>query len=590
MVSFKLKLTLYFLVLALLPLAAAFVGFGAVVDTSETRLVDGRLYAGLRAATAAYDEELQVAERTAGRLAGDARFQRALARRDEGAISGLLAGRPNLRVSGPGLAIGQAAALGATREAAVLGPGARELGLVTAVVPLDARLVRRLRRRSGLEDFEHVLVLVGDRIAASSGSLGGRLSAPRGTTTTVRIGGASYRALAARAPAERPRIALAVASPQSRIEDAKGLATRQLLAMLAVTLLLVVAVAYLEGRSIVLTVRQLVDGARAVAGGRLHERVPVRGRDELALLARTFNEMAEQLEARAADLDAERRRLRDATVRFGEALASTHDTRALLQSVAATIVEATDAAGAVVRGQGGDIVRVGRIDGEGLERIELPLRAGRVDFGRLELLKEGFADEDREAAALLAGQAVVALENARLHRIVEREALVDQLTGLANRRQVERVLDAEITRATRFGTPLAVAVVDLDGFKRVNDIHGHQAGDAVLRELADVLRGGLRQFDVASRWGGEEFLVVLPGTDADGAARVAERLRAAVSARAVHTADAAPLHVTASFGVAAFEGSGDREDVVRAADAALYEAKRAGKDRVVVAAARAAHR
>ena len=582
MVSFRLKLAFYFLALALLPLSAAFLGFRGIVNDSETRLVDAQLHSGLRATITAYDEELADAAAQAEQLASDSAFQRALARRDRRALQRIVASRPNLRVVAGDFRAGAPRSGGATRASVVLGPGGRELGSVIAEVPLDAALVRQLRLRSGLEGDEHVLVLRGARIVAASGAFAGRLAAPQGTTSTVSLGGREYRALAANAAGDGSRITLAAVSPQEGIDAARAETARRLLGVLAVTLILVVAVAYLEGRSIVTTIGRLVHAARAIAGGSMHQRVPVRGRDELALLGRTFNEMAEQLEARQADLDAERRRLREATMRFGQALAATHDTRALLRSVAETIVEATHAAGAVVRGREGDIVRVGDPDASG-ERMELPLTAGIVEFGRLELSKAHFEDEDREAAVLLAGQAVVALENARLHRIVERQALVDELTGLANRRQAERTLDAELTRAARFGTPVSVALVDLDGFKGVNDVYGHQAGDAVLRELASALIAGLRQFDVASRWGGEEFLLVLPGTDADGAARVAERLRAAIASRAVPTAGGAVLHVTASFGVAAYPPAGDREELVAAADGALYEAKRAGKNRVVSA-------
>lgn len=582
MFSFRIKLALYFLVLALLPLTAAFVGFRAIVDESETRLVDARLNAGLRASVAAYDEELDAAAAAADGLAREPAFQRALARRDRVALVGLLRGHRTLRVEARGLALGAREGRAARREATVVGPSGERLGTVTAFVRLDRRLAERLRLRSGLGAREHLLVLAGDRIVASTDAFRGTFTARRGETATVLVGGDRYRALAAPTPGQRQRVTLAVVSPQQLIDAAKATATRQLLAVLLATLLLVVAVAYLEGRSIVITVGQLVAAARAIAGGRLRERVPVRGRDELALLARTFNGMAEQLEGRLADLEAERRRLREATMRFGQALAATHDTRALLRSVAETIVEATRADGAVVRGREGDIVRVGDPEADG-ERMELPLTAGRVEFGRLELAKVRFEDEDREAAVLLAGQAVVALENARLHRIVEREALVDELTGLANRRQAERVLGIELTRAARFGTPLAVALIDLDDFKGVNDVYGHQAGDAVLRELADVLGAGLRQFDVAARWGGEEFLVVLPGTDAVGATRVAERLRAAVAGRAVPTPGGAVLHVTASVGVASYPACQTREEVVAAADEALYEAKRTGKNRVVAA-------
>jgi diguanylate cyclase (GGDEF)-like protein len=214
------------------------------------------------------------------------------------------------------------------------------------------------------------------------------------------------------------------------------------------------------------------------------------------------------------------------------------------------------------------------------ESIQLPLQAGQFNFGTLTLFGASFTDDQRMTAASLSAHAVVALENARLHRIVEHQALVDGLTGLANRRQCERSLTSELARAQRFAGPLAVVVADLDDFKDVNDRFGHPAGDVVLREFAAVLRETLRDADLAGRWGGEEFILILPGTDVDGAVKLAERIREELRNRAIVTPDGASISITSSFGVASYPPAQSEEKLVAAADSALYAAKRAGKDRV----------
>jgi diguanylate cyclase (GGDEF)-like protein len=141
----------------------------------------------------------------------------------------------------------------------------------------------------------------------------------------------------------------------------------------------------------------------------------------------------------------------------------------------------------------------------------------------------------------------------------------------------------ELARLERFGGELAIVVADLDWFKDVNDRFGHPSGDAVLRELAQLLQETVRDVDLAGRWGGEEFLVILPGTDLAGGAQVAERLRLALARRIVLSADGTPIPVTASFGVAATPPASTASELFSAADAALYEAKRNGKNRVEVA-------
>jgi diguanylate cyclase (GGDEF)-like protein len=295
--------------------------------------------------------------------------------------------------------------------------------------------------------------------------------------------------------------------------------------------------------------------------------------------------MADQLQARLEELESERPRLREAVTRFGDALAATHDTDHLMRAIVETAVEATGATGGMLIGSDGQVVEVGA-PGTGSDQLELPLRAGRDEsFGTLFLFGRNFDEEARLTAASLVGQSVIALDNAKLHRIVERQALVDGLTGLANRRQCEEALDAELSRAARFGGPLSIVFGDLDDFKVVNDDHGHPVGDTVLREFARVLERSVREVDLAGRWGGEEFLLILPGTDGAGALRLAQRVRDYLEGRTLLTPEGVPVRVTASFGVAEYEPGTEPERLIAAADAALYEAKRNGKNRVQAAPA-----
>ena len=154
------------------------------------------------------------------------------------------------------------------------------------------------------------------------------------------------------------------------------------------------------------------------------------------------------------------------------------------------------------------------------------------------------------------------------------EARIDSLTGLANRRALEEVLAAEISRAQRFAHQLAVVVLDLDRFKEINDSFGHAAGDVMLRAVSQLLSSLARQGDTVARWGGEEFVIVLPETDLAGASRFAERLRRTIEAQAV-----GEMKTSTSCGVATMLPEDSVDDLLRAADQALYLAKSNGRNR-----------
>ncbi|MFP5502288.1 MAG: GGDEF domain-containing protein, partial [Candidatus Sericytochromatia bacterium] len=161
------------------------------------------------------------------------------------------------------------------------------------------------------------------------------------------------------------------------------------------------------------------------------------------------------------------------------------------------------------------------------------------------------------------------------------ESLRDPLTGLLNRRTLDDALMRMVAFARRSGHPLSLLMLDLDHFKRVNDTHGHEAGDAVLKAFASVLSGSLRASDMAVRYGGEEFLAVLPDTGTDAALGVAEKLRRAVENLAIPMGEAV-VRPTVSIGVATLAAGESGEALIGRADRALYRAKGEGRNRAAV--------
>ena len=273
---------------------------------------------------------------------------------------------------------------------------------------------------------------------------------------------------------------------------------------------------------------------------------------------------------------------REALALVGDALAATHNPRVLLPVILEVITEATGALGGQIFAGGEEVAWIGEVGGD---RKPLSLGLGFTDDGETTLLLfpegDGFGKETKTLAEWLASQASVALDNARLHDIVQRQAITDDLTGLVNRRRFIEALDAEIERARQFASPLTIVLADLDNFKQVNDEFGHHGGDVVLRAFADLIRSHVRDVDVSGRIGGEEFAILLPETDRAGAARVAERMRGSLNAVPIAITEDHSIHAASSFGVAELVPDQSGDDLLRAADTALYRAKDEGKNRVV---------
>jgi diguanylate cyclase (GGDEF)-like protein len=197
---------------------------------------------------------------------------------------------------------------------------------------------------------------------------------------------------------------------------------------------------------------------------------------------------------------------------------------------------------------------------------------------------QGGRQGSRQQLASTVGEAIkLSLANLRLRAQLRGQAIHDSLTGLFNRRYLEESLPRELHRARRENIPLCVVMLDLDHFKRFNDRFGHAAGDALLRALGQVLREKLRQSDIACRYGGEEFALVLPDSSPEAAQQRVEEIRLLVRKLDIRYGDQSLGPVTLSAGIAAAgDDRSDARDLLRASDEALYAAKQAGRDCIVV--------
>lgn len=371
---------------------------------------------------------------------------------------------------------------------------------------------------------------------------------------------------------------------------------------------------------------------------------PDRAVEQLAAWLEQLERRLVDLEDRVRELEGSGHEFRETLNRLGEALVNTHDRTAIVSAVLDASVHHLRAAagvfylvaggrdrlrpmvtsgtadeggtvGELVVGEGvaGHAAQTGHValwpgPGPGPDRdragpspaeppagaapaVALPVRAGGHIWGVLALYGhsagETFSASDVQTLTALVRQVEPAIQNTYLYEEAERLAITDGLTSLWNRRHFELRAKAELQRAVRFGEPFSIVMVDVDWFKRVNDEHGHQTGDAVLIELAQRFIGAVRDVDVVARIGGEEFALILPSTDEPGGAQAAERVRAAVAASPFALQDGA-LAVTVSAGVATWPVNGTTvRELLASADAALYEAKEAGRNRVVSAPPRA---
>ena len=244
----------------------------------------------------------------------------------------------------------------------------------------------------------------------------------------------------------------------------------------------------------------------------------------------------------------------------------------------------------IIAGAAAEDAGAGSSEGDDLAALCVPLIAsgrlvGAVQATRKSVGGHAFKQEEARVVELVCASLATAMANAIDYHDATRQTLIDDLTRLYNVRYLYQTLEGEIRRARRYGSAVSVVFMDLDGFKLVNDVYGHRAGSATLTEVAQVIARTVRASDFVARYGGDEFVLMLPETPAKRALQMAERVRQRIANNRFKGGVGADIYLTASFGVASFpEHATQAEKLIELADAAMYEAKQREKNNVKLAA------
>src|SRR3954454_222816 len=618
--SFRGRLTLFFLLIVVLPMIALAVLVTQIATDSTNGKADARLAEGLDSALTLYRDDAASAADAAKSVADDPRLAAAFGSGQGGqavALARDLASQNGIeavvleRPGGDNVASAGSDTLVAPYRLGLTGPGG-EIGSLTVSTTTPSAYLARVNHPTGTNG---TLIFSG-QVAASTVNARSPELPPSGHSSDVDVNGEDLRAAATDLPPPED-LKLVLFSPR----ESGGFFSSSPLVIGALILFFLIAFLFVLTLLRVLggQVRSMLEAARRLGQGDFSQKVPVVGGDEMAGLASEFNKMSDQLGAQMEELRRQKVEIDRSVRRIGQAFASGLDREGLLRVVVETALGACGAAYGTIAlrgGEGGeadagtpsdpiqDLVVVAEGDAlkeDGLvERHEgvvhalaSPLRRlgeQPENVGVMTVAREGedFTSGERDVFLYLVGQVASSIENISLHELVSRQAVTDELTGLSNQRRFRELIAKEDERAHRFGHDLSLLLLDIDDFKQVNDTHGHLKGDDVLRMVGRVLDQESRGIDEPARYGGEEFAVALPETGLAGAVELAERIRARIEAERVAGVDGQPaLRVTASVGAASIPVSAaGARDLIAAADAALYEAKRSGKNRVVTAPAK----
>jgi diguanylate cyclase (GGDEF)-like protein len=646
--SFRGRLRLFFVLIVIVPMIAAAIVLFVLTSRSETGKADAGIAAGARSAFAVHETQERQTADEARRVASDPELRTALVERRLPAAGQRIrelvgGGIEAIEIRSPRgelLARAGSSSAVAPRGTTVDSEDGRELAVLRVFATEAATLAARVRQLTGLDA---TIYRRGRPLATTLDDPPPRSAhGTAGESQELEVGGSKYRGrVDPIGEAAGPPIEMAVAQPADALNDRIARNRLLIAALLGVFLILAALSALLIGSSLTGQIGEFLAAAKRLGRGDFRHPVPVHGHDEFAELGNQFNSMSSQLAGKIEEVERKRGELEETIRRVGDALATGLDRQGVMElavkqavdaceaesgraltldtsvfsgceagssdpaleealeaseraafaispEVGAELLEALDSVAGQVLHSSRRRAVASEARGAYARTVVLRHLVGPPEFlGALSIARKGRAFDRTEAELLeyLAGQAVVSIENANLHATVERQAVTDELTRLANTRAFWSILGRELERSRRFGSALGLIMLDIDDFKQINDRHGHQQGDEVLAQVASALRAHSRDIDVPARYGGEEMAVILPGTDLSGAVQVAERMRQAVErVRVPDARGRGSLRVTASFGVADARDSSDSPDaLVASADAALYRAKRAGKNRVAQA-------
>ena len=609
--SFRTRLTTFFVVIVVVPMAAVGILVFRLIDDSQQGKVAARASGLASAVASTYDNSSRAARFDAQTIARDISRVPQRALRARLASLSVEAGVARVVVTQGAQTLADVGSTSAIAPGVALVRGLP--GHTARMVAVSEITARRYAQELAGPDFGVVVQQGPKTLGSSLTGADGRAWRGHGV---AKIGNVNYQFVTQRfAGFGGSQVKVIVFSDEAATSGSVG--GSQIVAGLFIAgfLLLAFCFSVLASRALQGQLGRFLEAARRLGSGDFSSPVPIEGHDEFAALGEEFNSMSQQLAHRLEELDKERARLRISIGRIGETFASNLDRPALLELALKSAIDAvgadrgrlssrrSEAEGLSETKTVGSLTGLDRLIHEA-ERAALSgggfgesaadeVNAASVALGAIgpegrthgliTVVRSGepFTRDDRGLLRHLAAQATLALENVELHFQVRRQAVTDDLTGLATHGRFQERLATEMEEVRRYQYPVALIMLDIDDFKSVNDLYGHQQGDIVIRYVARALRQCSRDVDVAARYGGEELALILPHTELEGAFAIAERVRSTIETLQVPRMDnEGSISVTASLGVAA-SADGNKDQLIAAADNALYVAKHEGKNRTV---------